>query len=243
MKPVLEPRMLRIFPGKCLGCGARMERGSLCDSCSAEFVRATGELCVDCGLPFRECRCVPARIKSGRVRAFLKLYNYDPSESETSTAHMIYLLKRGRSRRVIAFLADKLCEALTEADLRGDGWCVSYVPRSRRAIAKYGYDHMKRLAREVADRLGIPCESLLVHVGSREQKKLGAVGRAFAAANAYRIKPEVEVKGRRIILLDDVLTTGATLSNCTRLLARAEATRLLCAVVAETRRGAALTLK
>ena len=72
--------------------------------------------------------------------------------------------------------------------------------------------------------------------GGAEQKKLSAVGRAYAAANSYRIKAGDVLPSKKIVLLDDVLTTGATLSRCVACLKRAGASKIFCAVIAETRR-------
>lgn len=229
--------MIPIFPGKCTGCGRLMERGFLCDACADALRRATLEICVDCNKPFRECRCVPSRIEGRRVVGFAKLYNYDPSDSAAPTSHMIYVFKRGRSRKVIGIFADHIAPLLSASGITGEKWKVAYVPRSRKAIGKYGYDHMKKLAEEVARRLG--CERIVAlrHRGNREQKRLGAVGRAYAAANSYQINPRADLKGARILLLDDVLTTGATLQNCTTALFRAGASKIFCAVIAETRRS------
>lgn len=213
-----------------------MERGTLCVDCAKEFARATSEICVDCGQSLVNCRCIPARIKTTKLVGFAKLFFYDPSDSYAPTSRIIRMLKRSRSRDTIEFLAKRIAEALAASGIGGEDWTVTFVPRSRAAIIKYGYDHTKLLARVVAKELSSPCVQTLVHKGNKEQKKLSAVGRAFAAANAYHVAPELELHRKKIILLDDVITTGATLSSCIDCLKRAGVSKIYCAVACESRR-------
>lgn len=213
-----------------------MESGTLCVDCAEEIARATSERCVDCDLSLSECRCIPARIKTARLVGFAKLFFYDPSDSDAPTSRIIYMLKRGRSRDTIDFIAKRIARSIAASGIGGDDWTVTFVPRSRAAIVKYGYDHMKFLARSVAKELGSPCVPVLVHKGNKEQKKLGAIGRAFAAATSYCVAPGVDLNKKKLVLLDDVITTGATLSNCIDCLKRAGASKIFCAVACESRR-------
>ena len=100
---------------------------------------------------------------------------------------------------------------------------ITWVPLSRRRLRQRGYDQARLIAEELAKRLGLPCECYLVKrrhtrpqsgISSREKRKANAAG-AYAVLDAER------VKGKRILLVDDIVTTGATLASCAGVLADA----------------------
>ena len=91
---------------------------------------------------------------------------------------------------------------------------------------------MAILSRAVAARLGLAWQPLLVRRGGREQKKsLSRTARFRNMQNAYRIKGEIDLKERRILLLDDVVASGATLASAMRALRHAGGRRITVATL------------
>jgi len=110
------------------------------------------------------------------------------------------------------------------------------VPSTRAARRRRGYDPVLRLARAGGCR---PQRGVLVHVRDvRDSASLSAADRARNLSGALAVAPAVkhQLRGRTVVLIDDVVTTGATLSECARALRAAGATVPAAAVIAATRR-------
>ncbi len=100
------------------------------------------------------------------------------------------------------------------------------VPLHKKKLQKRGYNQSALIARELAGRLGIPLdERLLVRARETEsQTRFDAAGRTRNMAGAFEARPAAA--GRKILLVDDVRTTGATLNECAKALRRAGADRI-----------------
>lgn len=111
---------------------------------------------------------------------------------------------------------------------------ITWVPLSRRRLRERGYDQARLLAEEIARGRGIPCERLLEKrrdtpaqsgLGGREERKANAAG-------AYRACDAEKLRDRRVLLVDDIVTTGETLSECARVLKEAGAAGVTAITVA-----------
>ena len=124
-----------------------------------------------------------------------------------------------RGRRVAASpLVAAMCEEAAERGLGANA--VTWVPGRRLDALRRGFDHAELLARSVARRLGLPAAPLLQRTSSRpDQTRLGAAERRVNLAGAFRARPW----GRSVVLVDDLVTTGATAAACTRALTEAGA--------------------
>jgi len=135
------------------------------------------------------------------------------------------------------FFADPLSE-LMETMLRArvdlDFDAVVPVPMHRAKVRRRGYNQAELLARALAKRIGIRCETdLLLKTRDLDaQSKLARQDRATNVRGAFLASPRVS--SRRILLVDDVCTTGATMRACAGELVRAGAARVAAAVVAKT---------
>ncbi len=112
--------------------------------------------------------------------------------------------------------------------------CVSWVPVSKKRLRKRGFDQVELIARVAAEALGLPLETTLHKLrDTPAQSSLRNIAQRKAnVLGAYKsIAPET-VSGKHILLLDDVITTGATASECARVLLTAGAKDVSCAAVA-----------
>ena len=106
---------------------------------------------------------------------------------------------------------------------------IVYLPRSRRAKRAEGHDQSERLARALSRMTGIPVARAIVRTRhGRVQKDLRASDRMKNAKKSFRYNPRVDVKGKYVVLLDDVVTTGAGMSVGVSLLRQAGARGILC---------------
>ena len=116
--------------------------------------------------------------------------------------------------------------------------CLTWVPISPMRRFKRGYDQVELLAKAVGRELGMTPVPLLRKVRhNRPQSSLRDAARRRAnVLGAYRERNREQITGKRILLLDDVLTTGATAGECARVLLTAGAKEVHCAAVAAARK-------
>jgi competence protein ComFC len=132
-------------------------------------------------------------------------------------ALVLDLKLRGR-RESAAPLIDGLCASAWRAGVLADA--VTWVPGGRKGVRLRGFDHAEILARGVARRLGLPAARILAGTSSRrDQAALGAAERRSNLRDAFEARP----CSGRWLLLDDVITTGATARACARALTAAGA--------------------
>lgn len=109
--------------------------------------------------------------------------------------------------------------------------CVTWVPADPRRLRDRGFDHAACLAAPVAARAGVPLRRLLVAAPRRaDQVELSPAARISLSDDVFA--PEAAARGRRILLVDDVLTTGATARAAARALERGGAAPVRLAVLA-----------
>lgn len=223
----------------CLSCGIRIKSGVLCPSCLATLRENTeNELCPTCLLPYFECRCASPTLKNAGIRRHYKLFRYDPQIPDAPESRILYTLKHKRLLPLVDFIEREL-KASLPAVKDTENTVVTYMPRMRRSVAAEGTDAAKVIAQAVARACGLRCLSCFRHVGSRRQKELSVTERIVNAQNSYKLSilPKYIV-GKRIILVDDVSTTGATLAVGARLLRRAGARSVTVVTLAASHRSA-----
>lgn len=114
---------------------------------------------------------------------------------------------------------------------------ITWVPLSRRRLRKRGYDQARLLAETVATHMGVECRRVVVKsVHNAAQSSTGDAARRRAnVSGAYKVSDPESVKGKSILLVDDVVTTGSTLSECARVLLMAGASKVSAATLARKR--------
>ena len=219
-----------LIPPRCELCGENGTKGEeLCDSCRAKFVRECFEHCPVCGKTAQNCTCgtdftdVTHRTVGGKSFFSLTFYKSEKSfgESDRATEKLIFALKeRGAFARMFA---TEICRGLGRIFSDGDEditeWIITYPPRSDRNFYKYGIDQSETLASEMAKILGCRTARTLAR-GSRsvEQKTLSARERKTnAESTLIPLRNRIE-DGGKYILVDDIITSGATVKTAAELL-------------------------
>lgn len=210
--PVCDALLDLLFPPKCPFCGSLLERGALlCPDCQGALPWLTG------GKAFRTVEltqgCWSVLRYEGPVRRALHGYKFGG--------------KSARSRAFGALMAQCLKDNGVAVDL------VTWTSLSSKRLRKRGYDQAELLAREIGARLEVPVLPTLEKaerpaqsgLDSPEERKVNLLG-AYTA-----LKPE-RFQGKIILLVDDIVTTGATLSECAGTLRAAGAGAVVCVTLA-----------
>lgn len=214
----------RLFVPACCICGdpAADGRLPLCGDCAAEFQLLLTAPCPECGCSKSDCLC-----PGGSETLFLFYYRSEAGKQ------IIRSLKRRPDRRTAAFLGCLIAEKVLREKSRGFD-AVTFVPRMKSRSAEYGGDQSKLIAEGAARALGIPLAVLLGRRKSgTEQKLLDAAGRRRNVKKVFYALPEA-ADYRRVLLVDDVTTTGATLSECASILREAGVRQVVRACAART---------
>jgi predicted amidophosphoribosyltransferase len=197
---VLSALLDALFPKRCAGCGDGA--WPFCGPCRSLLVPLEPPRCARCGIPsVREvasCRhCPPSTIAAARA----------PFLFDGPARAAVHRLKFAGWRPVAAALGEAMVAAW---DLPADA--VTWVPLSRRRRAARGFDQALALARVVADRLDRPLVGTL-----RRRSESGTQARRDGAERRRAMLGAFEAVGSspiRVVLVDDVLTTGATAGAC-----------------------------
>ena len=209
-----------VLPPRCLACGTIVdEPDALCSSCWAGMRFFAPPWCAVCGLPFphpmgEEAVCADcARQKPSwdRARAVMR---YDKH-----SRHLVLALKHGDRTHVARALGRWMGRAGAEL-LQGADMIVP-VPLHWTRLFTRRYNQAGLLAHAVRAAGGPPVMAdWLVRRRTPSQGRLGPVARVRNVRGAFAVRRGCDVKGKRIVLVDDVLTTGATVEECARVLRR-----------------------
>ena len=210
-----------VFVKKCVACQELLPfdyDGYLCKDCLEEWTLSKSEVCPYCMKEQEKCRCGFHMSELDSVR---HLAIYSPHDTDSVTNKIVYALKRSNVDAVFEFVSSEMCKSLITNKSNKNTVCVG-VPRNPKAIRKHGYDHAKKLAKQVAEDMGFEYVDALYHKGGgMEQKELKnqALRMENAKKNCY-IKPKCveRIRGKRVILIDDIGTTGSMANACCKLL-------------------------
>ena len=211
-----------LAPPRCLACSAR-GRQPWCATCTEEVLRLrVGSGCPLCGASAsgpHPCWHAPAP-----VEATVVALRYVGPVAAAVVAGKV----RG-AWRAWHPLGDELGDAVAQRDLAID--VVTWVPADRARVRERGFDHAALLAAAVAHRLGVQRRRLLsARSGRRDQAALADDARRRLACDAFVAVGRVDAT--RVLLVDDVLTTGATARVAATSLRRAGANDVVLAVLA-----------
>jgi competence protein ComFC len=222
-----------LYPATCTICRKHVRSGEyLCDACEAKIVRIVPPFCETCSEPFEgsittafSCaNCVnrtiyfDAAVAAYRGRGIVR--------------DVIHELKYKRQMHLRHLVARWLRAALDDERLRNQQFDVIVpVPLHPARQRERGFNQASLLAKLLSAQTSIPCRPVLKRIRyTTTQTALDRSERMENLHNAFRLRKNADVRGLRVLLIDDVLTTGSTLSECARVLKRADA----CSVHAAT---------
>jgi predicted amidophosphoribosyltransferase len=200
-----------LAPTVCVACTEPSD-GDLCGACATRLIVCGEPRCERCGHPgsSESCRC---GVLDGFGRARSLVAFAEPARS------LVLAVKRRGARRTVGAIGGLLA-SLAEREWGGGAFdVITFVPGGRTTDEK-GFDHARALASEVARRAGLPLRAAVRR--AREGPRQADVSLADRASNVEGRFSCERARGR-FLLVDDVLTTGATASACGRALLAAGA--------------------
>jgi ComF family protein len=247
---IAESLFTVLFPSDCRICGAplvRISRLPLCQECLDAMRPISGGVCTICGERLfssyafadgaGEARCGLCR----RIEpVFARAAAYGSYES--GLRELIHLLKYNGVRPAANVLGRMLAEAIAtlEPGFAADSIAVVPVPLHRSKLRQRGFNQAELIARAAmkirgyGGRLRLHAGALVRIRDTASQIGLTSHQRRENLRGAFRVAQPEAVNGREVLLVDDVFTTGSTVSECARVLRRAGATKVWVATVART---------
>lgn len=206
-----------LFPPRCIFCRKilKSNENGVCAKCDTAISRTknggaqTGEF-------FEKC-CSPLYYENS-VRESILRYKFNDAS--------------GYSKAYGKFVADCIRE-----NFYGEYDIITWVPLSAKRLKQRGYDQALLLAMAAALELNdVPVELLKKHTDVAAQSGVGSAEKRRANINGvYNVIDEDMVRGKRILLIDDIITTGSTLSECAKTLKMYGAEKVICCTLARTK--------
>lgn len=224
---LLEKIIDFVLPCRCLNCGEILsDPGYLCERCSETINFIGPHCCYKCGHPLYEEKPAPKTLCFGcrqHRRSFYRLSRsaviYDDSSKnlilgfkfsdKTENANLLAVMLKVAGKDIFETGADILIP----------------IPLHYTGLIKRRYNQSSLLAAGLGKMVGLPVDnfSLVKHKRTRSQTECSGRERVVNVKNAFSVRCPERIKGKRIILIDDVMTTGSTLKEAARVLHKAGA--------------------
>lgn len=217
-----------IFPLQytCDLCGIEIFSGNLCADCLKKVTFNDGTVCPVCGRKtFRPEICLECKANAPIYDRAVSAIVY-----ENSGVALISRFKQGR-----AYLAEYFSDLISKKlNTFEDFDCIVCVPMTDKALKRRGYNQTEKLAKALSKRVNKPFLSgaLSKKRDTYAQKGLSRRDRVKNLESSFKVEIEEDLKDKIVLVIDDVLTTGATLDEISRVLKSAGAKKVYAATVA-----------
>lgn len=233
-RPVLD----LVYPPFCVSCECLLpynpaDSDSLCPACRQKWEDEKRTFCPVCKKAHADCACgVPGL--GGRVEEFLHLARY--TDWESVARNVVLRAKDDAYVSLYEFIVSELAELLRKRRIPVEKAVFTYIPRSPDKVRDRGVDQGRKTAEMLAKRFSVPCIATLKRGRAAEQKGLSAADRRKNAEKAFQLRKSVSAKaaGKTVILYDDVITSGASVSRAVELLRSAGARKIYVLTFAKT---------
>ena len=217
IKTMMDRALFALSVPKCVGCGERLKYGenTFCPKCSAEFYEFCHRECSRCAKVLNRCNCSNHFLETHFVRRVVKCYRYLNRDDHPGNK-LIFSLKRDNRKDVLERSSDLLFDALNNSFTNLSEYVFTNIPRRKAAIVEYGIDHSALLAKEIARKSGAEYIQLLSSKAKKPQKSLESIERRKNAD--FEIIRDIDLGGKKIIIVDDIITSGASMANAALLI-------------------------
>ena len=200
-----------LLPKRCAFCGALiLPWRDSCVACSRQISVIKPPICPHCGEHKKNCKCGKRRQTFDKVAA--------PFYYELAARNGVLRLKHCDDPDAIDYFTDCMHEVVRR-EYGGESIdALTYVPMTRRARREREYNQGELLAKSLGKRLALPVWTTLVKLYETPPQK--AMDYHARSGNVLGVFDVIEsaVRGKTLLLVDDVMTTGATLNECAKML-------------------------
>ncbi|MDD5437420.1 MAG: ComF family protein [Candidatus Omnitrophica bacterium] len=223
-----------IYPLHCAACGVpldAMDTGGLCLSCESRIKQNAKPFCIVCGRPVKEDEKLCAECEKQDL-AFDRAWSACLYEGVLK--EVIHLFKYGGKLALSGTLAGQMTGFVRDNPEIIDGiGLLTFVPMRKKGSRQRSFNQSEILASAIAKEFGIPVSQVLDKViPTRRQNELSRDERLFNLMGAFRVKSGITLDAVKILLVDDVMTTGTTLSECAKVLKASAAAEVRCLTLA-----------
>lgn len=201
-----------LFPEHCSCCGKVIECGALvCPACQTRLLPVEPPVCQICGVGIADCTCGKHAGQLERCAS--------PFYHEASAREALHRLKFSGKATVAEFFGVNMAQTIQReyAGLSFD--CLVPVPISTETLGRREYNQSALLATDLSGRLHIPCREILIKQGeTTPQRELPAFRRSGNVLGVFDVDTSALLPDSTILLVDDTVTTGATLEECAKML-------------------------
>ncbi len=222
-----------VYPKKCICCGRVIpEDIDVCTLCEENIERVSDrKRCRKCGLEKKRCRC--------RTNVYHFQSVIAPFYNKGLIKRGFYRYKLGGLEQYADFFAANMTECIEKeyGDIAFDAVC--FVPPSKERMRRYGFNPSEQLARIIADKMGIELieDALLCRERKSVQHTANKTERFESVRGRYTSAKKIHSKV--ILLVDDIMSTGATLDECAKqlLLGGADEVHCIAALLTDNKSG------
>lgn len=205
---LIEEAMALIAPHHCLLCGSA--GALLCEACRSASIPSSPSRCYRCHAASRQSAvCTTCRKSVGLSHVWVCV-RYDGAAKEL--VHRLKFQRAKAGAKSIARVMEDLLPAMPE------GIIISHIPTADSRVRLRGYDQSELIAKHLAKSRNIQYEPLLRRFGSSRQVGSSRTERFRHLEKALKARTNAAVKGRHVLLIDDITTTGATIEAAANLL-------------------------
>ena len=209
MKIKVSDFLLRlIFPERCIVCRRFIPQGYICPQCEGEDTAVTVKLNISSGKGSRLIKVFVPHRYEGNYRQNIHRFKFDGNYH--------------KGKAIAKLIADRVpAEAFEGADY------ITYVPLGKETYRQRGYNQAEVIAKELSKLTAIPTRDYITKVKqNKPQHSLSAKERKKNVKGVFALKEDI--KGQKIILVDDIITTGETVRECAKLLFKGGAEEVTC---------------
>lgn len=225
----LKPLLDFILPQSCILCRKEIQRGMICDNCLDYLPLVNPPVCRLCGRPIMKgTHCSFCRGESSTDHGRAWMLFIPPADK------VIHHFKYGRKTRLADLLGRAMAGIVRADHILSRADIITPIPLHWWKRTRRGYNQSNILSRIISMETGIRLEYFLRRVrNTRTQTRLSTEQRRENVRNAFALSDGC-VQDKKILLIDDVLTTGATVNECARLLKERGAAAVYSCVAAIT---------
>lgn len=207
----VEGPLAVLFPPHCLLCGGKTARLSvLCEDCDTSLPHLAGARCLRCQEPLTDPSLDLCRACGTRERWFNRALSLGPYEGPWG--RLVRALKFDKEPAVARFLSARMAQFLLAQDPFGDIDVITYVPMTRRAVHARGFNQARLLARGLGKYIHRPVARLLKK--GRNTKPQALLSARERRDNLHKAFHPIRSVSGKVLLVDDIFTTGSTVEEC-----------------------------